>query len=372
MSKKDYYELLNVSKGASFEEIKKSYRVLAMQHHPDKNQGNPDAEGKFKEINEAYEVLKDEQKRAAYDRYGHSAFEQGGGGGNPFDFGGFADIFSEVFSDFMGGGRSSGGRANFAKDGENVRYDMKISMEEAYLGFEREIDVPSTKLCEKCGGHGTKNGKEAPICSTCKGAGRVHRQHGFMFVETVCPDCNGQGRKVSEPCSQCRGNGAILYDKKLKIKIPAGVEDGSTIRLSGEGAAGVRGGRNGDLFIVVSVKEHKLYSRQGADLFVQIPVSMICAALGGEMNIPSIDGRKIELKIPAGTQNGQRMKIKQEGMPKVRSVDRGHLWVEFKVEIPTSMSNRQKELLEEFRSIGGYEECHPQERGFLDKIKDLF
>ena len=373
MSKRDYYETLNVSKGASFEEIKKSYRKLAMEFHPDRNSGNADAEVKFKEISEAYEILKDDQKRAAYDRYGHSAFEQGGGA-NPFDFnfsGGFADIFSEVFADFMGGGSRSS-RSSYERDGDNLRYDLSITLEEAYKGMEKEISYPNTKTCEKCGGHGTADGKEAPVCKTCQGRGRVHRQHGFMVMETVCSDCKGSGRKPNKECSTCRGEGTVPYDREIRIKIPAGVEDGTRIRVTKEGMAGSRGGKEGDLYVFVHIKEHKLYHRQGADLFIQIPISMSCAALGSDMEIPAIDGHKIEFKVPAGTQYGQRIKVKGEGMPKIRSTDKGDLWIEFKVETPIKLNERQREILEEFREISKEQGCHPQEKGFFDKIKDLF
>ena len=374
MSKQDFYETLEVSKGATVEEIKKSYRRLAMKYHPDHNQGNAEAEAKFKAINEAYEVLKDEQKRAAYDRYGHAAFEQSAGGGNPFDFGfggGFGDIFSEVFSDIMGGGRRSSA-ASAGRHGEDLRYDLSVSLEEAYHGLEKEISFPTEKVCDKCNGFGTKDGKEPPVCSTCRGSGRVHRQHGFMIMETVCPDCGGRGRKVKDACPECGGKGTVPFTKELKIKIPAGIEDGTRIRLAGEGMPGVGGGANGDLYIFVNVGEHKLYSREGADLFVQIPVSMACAALGGKVEIPAIDGHKIEVKVAAGTQSGARLKIKGEGMPKIRSVDKGDLWIEFKVETPVNLNARQKELLEEFRALSGDDSCQPAEKSFFEKIKDLF
>ena len=374
MSKQDFYETLEVSKGATIAEIKKSYRRLAMKYHPDHNQGNAEAEAKFKAINEAYEVLKDEQKRAAYDRYGHAAFEQGAGGGNPFDFGfggGFGDIFSEVFSDIMGGGRRSGA-ASAGRHGEDLRYDLSVSLEEAYHGLEKEISFPTEKVCDKCNGFGTKDGKEPPVCPTCRGSGRVHRQHGFMIMETVCPDCGGRGRKVKDACPECGGKGTVPFTKELKIKIPAGIEDGTRIRLAGEGMPGVGGGANGDLYIFVNVGEHKLYSREGADLFVQIPVSMACAALGGKVEIPAIDGHKIEVKVAAGTQSGARLNIKGEGMPKIRSVDKGDLWIEFKVETPVNLNARQKELLEEFRALSGDDSCQPAEKSFFEKIKDLF
>ena len=375
MSKQDYYETLEVSKTATAEEIKKSYRKLAMKYHPDRNAGNPEAETKFKEINEAYEVLKDEQKRAAYDRYGHAAFEQGGGA-NPFDFnfggaGGFADIFSEVFSDFMGGGQSRRS-ASSSQNGDDLRYDLDITLEEAYLGIEKNITYNTTKGCETCHTHGTKNGKEAPQCSTCHGTGHVRRQHGFMIMDTPCPDCHGNGRKVTAPCPDCHGAGFINLKKELKVKIPAGVDDGTRIRIAGEGAAGLRGGNNGDLYVFISIRGHKLYERQGENLYAQIPVSMTCATLGGTIELPSVDGRKIELKIPSGTQNGHRLRIKGEGMPRLRSTSKGDLWVEIKVETPINLTARQKELMEEFRSISGENNCQPEEKGFFNKIKDLF
>jgi len=371
MIKRDYYEILQVSRSADGVEIKKSYRSLAMECHPDRNKDNPEAEVKFKELCEAYEVLKDDQKRAAYDRYGHAAFENGrNGGGNPFDFGGFSDIFSEVFADFMGGGRSQ--QASYERDGDDLRYDVSVTLEEAYSGVEKEITFSTTKACETCNGHGTKNGKEAPVCAKCKGRGRTQINRGFMIMETICPDCRGSGRKVSEACKDCGGEGATRYKKDLKVKIPAGVDNGTRVRLAGEGAAGVRGGSVGDLYVFINVKEHKLYHRQGADLYVRMPISMACATLGDSMEIPSVDGRKVEVKIPSGTQTGQRVKIKGEGMPKIQSTDKGDLWVEFKVETPVNLSERQKELMAEFRSLGKEINCQPEEKGFFDKLKGLF
>lgn len=375
MSKKDYYEVLEISKTAGAEEIKKAYHKLAMKYHPDRNAGDTEAEAKFKEINEAYEVLKDEQKRAAYDRYGHAAFEQGGGA-NPFDFnfggaGGFADIFSEVFSDFMGGGQSRR-NASASRDGDDLRYDLEITLEEAYSGLERNITFNTTKGCETCHSHGTKDGKEAPQCPTCHGSGRVRQQRGFMIMENTCPDCRGSGRKVTDVCPDCHGNGFINFKKELRVKIPAGVDDGTRIRVTGEGAAGVRGGKNGDLYVFVNVRGHKLYERQRENLYAQVPVSMTCATLGGVIEIPSVDGRKIEVKVPAGTQNGHRLRIKGEGMPRLRSTVKGDLWIEIRVETPVNLTSRQKELLEEFRLISGESNCQPEEKGFFNKIKDLF
>lgn len=382
MTEKDYYELLEVGKDANGDEIKKAYRRLAMKYHPDRNQGDKEAEQKFKEINEAYEVLKDEQKRAAYDRYGHQAFAGGmnGAGGNPFggfEFnfgaGGFSDVFSDIFSEFMGGGRSRGGARSSAERGADVRYNLEITLEEAFNGVEKEIKIPSTKVCEDCHGHGTADGKEAPVCPTCGGRGKVHRQQGgFFIVETTCPACGGGGRQVKDPCKKCKGNGYVGQEKNLKIKIPAGIEDDTRMRIAGEGEAGLRGGANGDLYVFISVKNHKLYSREGANLYANIPISMVCAALGGKIEIPSVNGEKLELEIKAGTQNDQVMKLKNQGMTIMRSKNRGDLFVKLHVETPVNLSSRQKELLEEFRAISKDDSCQPEAKSFFDKIKDLF
>lgn len=378
MTEKDYYEILEVSKDASGDEIKKSFRRLAMQYHPDRNPGNKEAETKFKEINEAYEVLKDEQKRAAYDRYGHQAFANGGmGGGNPFggfDFGGgaggFADIFSEVFSEFVGRGRGAG--RTYAQRGQDVRYNMSLTLEEAFTGLEKEITLPSTETCETCHGHGTKDGKEAPTCPYCKGSGKMRMQQGFFVVEQDCPQCKGTGHMVKDACPDCKGKGFVKKQKTIKVKIPAGVEDGMRVRVQGGGEAGIRGGESGDLYVFVSVKEHKLYEREGANLYARIPISMCCAALGGSIEIPSIDGSKIDVKVSAGAQSDQVIKVKNQGMSMVRSERRGDLFVKLHVETPVNLSARQKELLEEFRAIGKEESCQPEAKGFFDKIKDLF
>ena len=379
MTDRDYYEILGINKSANGEEIKKSFRKLAMQYHPDRNPGDKDAETKFKEINEAYEVLKDEQKRAAYDRYGHQAFANGmgGAGGNPFsgfDFnfgaGGFSDIFSQVFSDFMGGGQRTAN--NYAQDGADIRYNIEITLEEAFLGVEKEIKIPSTQTCDKCHGHGTKDGKEAPICPHCHGRGRVQMQKGFFVVEQACPHCMGSGRKVTDACPECKGKGFINQEKTIKVKIPAGVEDDTRMRIAGGGEAGIRGGENGDLYVFISIKEHPLYTRDGANLYTRIPVSMCCAALGGKVEIPAIDGEKLELSINAGSQNDQVVRLKSKGMTMMRSKGRGDLFVKLRVEIPVNLSTKQKELLEEFRAISKDDNCQPESKSFFDKIKDLF
>ena len=379
MTDRDYYEILGVNKSANGDEIKKSFRKLAMQYHPDRNPGDKEAEAKFKEINEAYEVLKDEQKRAAYDRYGHQAFANGmgGAGGNPFggfDFnfgaGGFSDIFSQVFSDFMGGGQRRG--SNYAQDGADIRYNMEITLEEAFLGVEKEIKIPSTQTCEKCHGHGTKNGKEAPICQHCQGRGRVQMQKGFFVVEQTCPHCQGHGRKATDVCPDCKGKGYLNQEKTLKVKIPFGVEDGTRMRIAGGGEAGIRGGENGDLYVFIGIKEHPLYTRDGANLYTRVPISMCCAALGGKVEIPAIDGEKLELSINAGSQNDQVVRLKNKGMTMMRSKGRGDLFVKIRVEIPVNLSAKQKELLEEFRAISKDDNCQPESKSFFDKIKDLF
>lgn len=378
MSERDYYEVLEVSKTAGADEIKKAFRKLAMKYHPDRNPGDKEAEARFKEINEAYEVLKDDQKRAAYDRYGHQAFAGGMGGGNPFggfEFnfggGGFSDIFSQVFSDFMGGGRP-GAQAAYARRGDDVRYNMEISLEEAFTGIEKEIKIPSSVTCEECHGHGTKDGKEAPVCPHCQGSGRVHLQKGFFVVEQACPHCHGSGRLVSEPCAKCKGRGFINQEKTIKVKIPTGIEDGTRMRIPGGGEAGIRGGEAGDLYVFISIKTHKLYTRDGANLYTQVPISMVCAALGGKLEIPSIAGEKIEMSIPLGAQNDQVVKIKGQGMTTLRSGSRGDLFVKLRVETPVNLSAKQKELLEEFRAISKDDACQPESKSFFDKIKDLF
>lgn len=381
MTEKDYYELLEVARDADGETIKRSYRRLAMKYHPDRNPDDSEAENRFKEICEAYEVLKDSQKRAAYDRYGHQAFANGGmGGGNPFNgfefnfgSGGFSDIFADVFSEFMGGGRGRGTQRSYAERGADVRYNMTITLEEAFTGVEKEITIPSTETCEDCHGHGTKDGKEAPVCDKCHGSGRIHQQQGgFFIVETTCPKCGGKGRIVKDACKSCGGSGVLNKDKTIKVKIPAGIEDETRMRISGAGEAGSRGGENGDLYVFITVKAHKIFSREGANLYMNIPVSMTCAALGGKMEIPAIDGSVIELSIPAGTQSDQIQKIGGEGMTMIRSKGRGDLFVKYRVETPVNLSAKQKELLEEFRAISKDDTCQPETKGFFDKIKDLF
>ena len=361
--KRDYYEVLGVSKSATDAEIKKAYSKLAMKYHPDYNPGDKDAEVKFKEVNEANEVLSDPKKRQMYDQYGFAgvdpsyAAQNGGGAGGFGGFGGDGVDLGDIFGDIFGGGFGGFGGAssrqanpNAPRKGQDIRVRITLSFDEAVHGCKKNITITRPQECTECHGSGCAAGSSPE----------------------TCPDCGGRGRKVKDACPECKGAGTVPYAKELKIKVPAGIDDGTRIRLAGEGMPGVGGGTNGDLYIFVTVREHKLYSRQGADLFVQIPVSMACAALGGSVEIPGIDGHKIEVKVAAGTQSGQRLKIKGEGMPKIRSVDKGDLWVEFKVETPVNLSPRQKELLEEFRSISGDDGCQPAEKSFFEKIKDLF
>lgn len=377
MTEKDYYELLEISKDASGDEIKAAFRKLAMKYHPDRNPGNKEAEQKFKEINEAYEVLKDDQKRAAYDRYGAQAFQGGMGGGNPFGAGfgmnaeDLSDIFSNIFSDFMGGGRPRGG--NGAVRGADLTYNLEITLEEAFTGVEKEIKIKTSEPCEKCNGYGTADGKEAPVCPTCHGSGKVRSNRGgFLFFETVCPECHGEGRVIKDKCKDCGAKGAVRVEKSLKVKIPAGMENNVRMRINGAGEAGKRGGEKGDLYVYVTVKDHKLYERDNKDLYTAVPVAMVCAALGGKIEIPGIDGKKVELSIPAGTQTGNKLRIKGEGMSIMNQDKRGDLYVILNVVTPTNLSAREKELLEEFRSLSEDNNCQPEIKSFFNKIKDLF
>ena len=360
----DYYEVLGVTKTASGEEIKKAYRKLAMQYHPDRNPDNKEAEAKFKDINEAYEVLKDEQKRAAYDRYGHQAFTGGfggaGAGANPFngfDFtgAGFADVFSDIFSEFTGQGRAR--QRSYAQRGDDIRYDVTLTLEEAYVGLEKEINITSSKECETCHGHGTADGKEPLVCATCGGSGKVRTQQGGFFVfETVCPQCRGAGRVILDKCKKCRGTGKEKLEKSLKIKIPAGIENGTRMRVAGEGEAGKRGGPKGDLYVFITVKRHKTYERDGADLFTVSPISMAMAAMGGKFKLKGIDGEEIEVEVKPGTQPNDKLRIKGKGMRYMNSDRRGDLFVEFKVLIPTKLTEAQKECLKQFEAAAPREE----------------
>ena len=373
MAKQDYYELLGVSQSAGKEEIKKAYRKLAMKYHPDRNPGDEEAEAKFKEIGEAYEVLSDDQKRAAYDRFGHGAFEQGGGGPGGmggfggFGAGGFADIFDEMFGDMMGGGRRrSSGR------GADLRYDMEITLEEAFQGKQAQIKVPTSVSCDSCEGTGAEPGSKPVNCTTCNGDGRVRQQQGFFTIERTCPSCGGAGQQIDKPCKSCEGAGRVHRERSLQVNIPEGVEDGTRIRLAGEGEAGMRGAPAGDLYIFLTVKPHRIFEREGANMACRVPIPMTTAALGGTIEVPVIDGTRAKISIPEGTQSGTQFRLKGKGMTVVRSNHRGDMYVQVEVEVPKNLSKRQKELLREFDGESEGKHTSPESHGFLSKIKEFW
>jgi len=370
MAKADYYELLGVERGVSADDLKKAFRKQAMQCHPDRNPGNAEAEKKFKEINEAYEVLKDEQKRAAYDQYGHAAFENGGRGqgGGGFDFSGnFTDVFDDLFGDFVGGGRRGGGPAR----GADMRYNLEITLEEAFKGKKTSIRVAGTVACEGCEGSGAAPGSQPVTCQTCRGQGKVRAQQGFFTIERTCPSCQGQGRMIKDPCTSCRGAGRKQKEKTLSVNIPAGVEDGTRIRLTGEGEAGPRGGPPGDLYIFLSLQQHQFFRRDGVNLFCRAPIPMTKAALGGQIEVPSIDGSRARVTIPAGTQTGRQFRLKGKGMPVMRGAGVGDLYINAMVETPMNLTKRQKELLQEFEAAGGTNNS-PESEGFFSKVKEFW
>ncbi|HZL58906.1 MAG TPA: molecular chaperone DnaJ [Stellaceae bacterium] len=369
MAKQDFYELLGVAKGASPDSLKKAYRKIAMDCHPDRHPGDKKAEQRFKDISEAYDVLKDEQKRAAYDRFGHAAFENGGGGRGAGDFAsGFANIFDEMFGDFMGGGRQQGA----GNRGSDLRYNLEITLEEAFKGKQTTIRVPTLAPCEACKGSGAEAGLRPINCPTCHGAGRVRAQQGFFTLERTCPACHGAGRIIENPCRQCGGQGRTHKEKTLSVTIPPGVEDGTRIRLAGEGEAGMRGAAAGDLYIFLALKPHRLFQRDGAHIHVKVPIAMTNATLGGAIEVPTIDGGRARLTIPAGTQSGHQFRLKGKGMTVLRSANRGDMYVEVAVETPVHLSKRQQELLKEFDSAGDARKTQPEAEGFFAKMKEFF
>jgi molecular chaperone DnaJ len=369
--KADFYETLGVQKGADEKELKSAFRKLAMQFHPDRNPGDDACEHKFKEINEAYETLKDPQKRAAYDRFGHAAFEQGGmnGGGQGFGGGGFADIFEDIFGDMMGGGRrrSSGGRER----GADLRYNMEISLEEAFAGKTAQIRVPAPISCTECSGTGAKPGTQPVTCGMCNGHGKVRASQGFFSIERTCPQCQGRGQTINDPCPKCAGQGRVVEERALSVNIPAGIEDGTRIRLANEGEAGQRGGPSGDLYIFLSVKPHEFFQRDGADLYCKVPISMTTAALGGQFEVATLDGTQTRVKVPEGTQSGRQFRLKGKGMPVLRQPNVGDLYIQTAVETPQNLSRRQRELLEEFEQLSSQDNS-PQSSGFFTRMKDFF
>jgi molecular chaperone DnaJ len=373
MAKEDYYRCLGVGRDATKDDIKKAYRKLAMECHPDRNPGNAEAERRFKEINEAYEVLKDDQKRAAYDRFGHAAFEQSGGpGAAGFEAGfgtGFADIFEEMFGEFMGGGRR-GSRSRGR--GSDLRYNLEINLDEAFKGSKATIRVPSHVACEQCKGSGAVGGGEPDTCGTCRGAGRVRAQSGFFTVERTCPSCGGTGQVIRDPCRGCGGSGRVQREKTLSVTIPAGVEDGTRIRLAGEGEAGLRGGPPGDLYIFVTVAPHRLFRRDGSDIHCRVPLAMTVAALGGSIEVPTISGERARIAIAPGTQTGEVFRLRGKGMSILRSHARGDMFVEVFVETPVNLSDKQKKLLKEFEDAGTRDTDSPESHGFFAKVKELW
>jgi molecular chaperone DnaJ len=369
MAKRDYYELLGVAKNATPDEVKKAFRKLAMQFHPDRNPDDKTSEQKFKDVNEAYDVLKDEQKRAAYDRFGHAAFE-GGRGGNPGDFGfaqGFADIFDEMFGDFMGGRR----RESSNPRGEDLRYNLEITLDDAFKGRQTTIRVPTMAGCDTCHGSGAAPGSKPISCPTCFGNGRVRAQQGFFTIERACPNCHGAGRIIENPCRACGGQGRTKKEKTLSVSIPAGVEEGTRIRLAGEGEAGVRGGAAGDLYIFLSVKPHRFFQRDGANIQGKVPIPMTVAALGGALDVPTIDGTMARLTIPAGTQSGHNIRLRGKGMTVLRSPSRGDMVIEIAIETPQHLTKKQQDLLREFEKAGDKDRTSPASEGFFARMKEF-
>ncbi|MCP9482559.1 molecular chaperone DnaJ [Shimia sp. CNT1-13L.2] len=375
MAKRDFYEVLDVGKGASADEIKKAYRKKAKELHPDRNADNPDAESQFKEVNEAYDVLKDADKKAAYDRFGHQAFEGGMGGGprgghpGQGDFASaFSDVFDDLFGDFMGG-RGGGGRQR-ASRGADLRYNLRVTLEEAFSGLQKTINVPTSVQCGSCEGTGAEGGAEPVTCPTCSGMGKVRAQQGFFTVERTCPTCSGLGQIIKNPCKTCSGQGRVEKDRALSVNIPAGVETGTRIRLAGEGEAGMRGGPNGDLYIFIEVAKHKIFERDGTNLFCRVPVSMTNAALGGDIEVPTIDGGRSRVKVPAGSQSGRQMRLRGKGMPALRGAGSGDMFIEMAVETPVNLTSRQKELLREFEDLS--EDNNPESNSFFKSVKSFW
>ncbi|HTS40018.1 MAG TPA: molecular chaperone DnaJ [Xanthobacteraceae bacterium] len=369
MGKRCYYETLGVERTASDADLKAAFRKLAMQHHPDRNPGDKDCEHRFKEINEAYDVLKDGDKRAAYDRFGHAAFEHGGNSHHGFGDD-FASAFSNIFDDLFGMGRQRG-RGTGRERGADLRFNMEITLNEAFSGKTAQIRLPTSVTCEVCSGSGAKAGTKPKACAMCGGQGKVRHTQGFFTLERTCPTCHGRGQVIDSPCASCEGSGRVTRERTLSVNIPAGVEDGTRIRLAGEGEAGVRGGPPGDLYIFLGISAHEIFQRDGADLHCRVPVSMVTASLGGEFEVPAIDGSKSRVKVPHGTQSGRRFRLPGKGMPVLRSKQTGDMYVQVIVETPQNLSKRQRELLTEFEKLSS-NETQPESAGFFAKIKEFF
>jgi molecular chaperone DnaJ len=374
MSKRDFYEVLGVTRTCTEAEMKIAFRKKAMELHPDRNPGDKQAEIRFKEVNEAYQTLSDGQKRAAYDRFGHAAFEQGGMGGGGMGDGfasSMADIFDDLFGGIMGGARGQRGGGSGRERGADLRYNMEVTLEEAYQGKAATIKIPTALACEACAGSGAKAGSKPKTCATCNGSGRVRAQQGFFAIERTCMSCQGRGATIDNPCPTCSGAGRVTKERTLSVNIPAGVEDGTRIRLAGEGEAGLRGGGAGDLYIFLSVKPHPFYQRDGADLFCRVPISMTQAALGGEITVHTLDGAETKVKVSEGCQSGKQFRIKGKGMPVLRAREMGDLYIQAVVETPQNLTRRQRELLMEFEKESS-SKTNPEAHGFFAKMKDFF
>ena len=375
MAKQDFYETLGVSKTADAEELKRAYRKLAMQYHPDRNSGDKSAEQKFKNISEAYDVLKDDQKRAAYDRFGHAAFENGSRGPGDFGFagggfagGGFADIFEEMFGG-MGGRRGAQGGPS---RGSDLRYNIEVSLEDAFKGKQTTIRVATFAQCDGCKGSGAEPGSRPVGCRTCQGRGRVRTQQGFFTVERTCPTCQGTGQTIEQPCKACAGQGRVRREKTLSVNIPQGVEDGTRIRLAGEGEVGLRGSPPGDLYIFVAIAQHAIFQRDGANIFCRVPIPFTTAALGGSIEVPTVEGNRTRVTVPAGTQSGHQFRLRSKGMTVLRSPARGDMYIHAIVETPVNLTKRQQELLREFEKAGEHGETNPESAGFFARVKEFF
>ncbi|MBK0400580.1 molecular chaperone DnaJ [Limibaculum sp. M0105] len=375
MAKRDYYDVLGVARGASADELKKAYRAKAKELHPDRNKDNPNAEAQFKEVNEAYDCLKDPDKKAAYDQFGHGAFEAGMGAGaagaRGADFGSaFSDVFEDLFGDFMGGRRGGRGPGGVRR-GSDLRYNLRVTLEDAFRGKQATISVPGSTKCDECGGTGAEGGSQPQTCPTCAGHGKVRASQGFFTIERTCPTCHGQGQIVKNPCKACGGQGAVRKDRALNVNIPQGIETGTRIRLAGEGEAGVKGGPPGDLYIFIEVEPHPIFERDGLNLYCRVPVPMTTAALGGDIEVPLIDGGRSRVKVPSGVQTGKQLRLRGKGMPALQRAGQvGDLMIEVQVETPVNLSRRQQELLREFEQAGV--DNSPSSKDFFSKVKSFW
>ncbi len=367
MAKRDYYEVLGVPRSADPNEIKKAYRKLALKYHPDRNAGNKESEEKFKEVSDAYEVLSNQQSKAQYDQFGHVSNNLGGGG-NPFQGSGFGDIFGDVFSEFFGGSSRRPG-ASRGQPGSDLSYNMDLTFEQAAFGYSTELVIPRMEICDSCGGSGARSSKDIEVCPVCNGTGQQRIQQGFFSVSTTCSQCRGNGKIIRVPCPTCNGRGRVNTKKKLKVNIPAGIDTGARVKLTGEGEAGTNGGRRGNLYLMINVLEHSIFEREDYDVFCKVPISITQATLGTDLEVPTLEG-KARISVPPGTQNDRIFRLKHKGITRLQGSGKGDLYVKIVVEIPTNLNKKQKELLEEFGSISG-EDCTPMKKSFMAKLKDI-